>query len=146
MSVSAFLFPILAAGAELMATGLAGEFAKSTGKAAFEKLKDLLRKDHGVDSIDLIDQVVEKPAYGDAIKSDLDQIDLTNAAEIRELANTLLNAIEALQRDTRPNAAIDVDEIRAAGDQVFRNVEGIRANKIISDGTQTFEGIMRGKG
>jgi len=33
MSVSAFLFPILAADAELMATGLAGEFAKSTGKA-----------------------------------------------------------------------------------------------------------------
>jgi hypothetical protein len=54
-----------------MATGLAGEFAKSTGKAAFEKLKDVLRRDHGVDSIDLIDQVAEKPAYGDAIKSDL---------------------------------------------------------------------------
>jgi hypothetical protein len=29
---------------------------------------------------------------------------------------------------------------------VFRNVEGIHANKIISDGTQTFEGITRGKG
>ena len=35
MSVSAFLFPILSAGAELMATGLAGEFAKSTGKAVW---------------------------------------------------------------------------------------------------------------
>ena len=146
MSVSAFLFPILAADAELMATGLAGEFAKSTGKAAFEKLKNVLRKDHGVDSIDLIDQVAEKPAYGDAIKSDLDQIDLTNASELHELANTLLNAIEALPCDTRPAVAIDVDEIRAAGDQVFRNVEGIRANKIISDGAQTFEGITRGKG
>ena len=146
MSVSAFLFPILATGAELMATGLAGEFAKSTGKAAFEKLKDVLGKDHGVDSIDLIDQVAEKPAYGDAIKSDLDQIDLTHAPEIQELANTLLTAIEALSRDTRPSMAIDVDEIRAAGDQVFRNVEGIRANKIFSDGTQTFEGITRGKG
>lgn len=100
MSVSAFLFPILAADAELMATELAGEFAKSTGKAAFEKLKDVLRKDHGVDSIDLIDQVAEKPAYGDAIKSDLDQIDLTNASELHELANTLLNAIEALPCDT----------------------------------------------
>ena len=146
MSVSAFLFPILAAGAELMATGLAGEFAKSTGKAAFEKLKDVLRRDHGVDSIDLIDQVAEKPAYGDVIKSDLDQIDLTHAAELHELADTLLTAIEALPRDTRPNVAIDVDEIRAAGDQVFRNVEGIHANKIISEGDQTFEGITRGKG
>ena len=146
MSVSAFLFPILAAGAELMATGLAGEFAKSTGKAAFEKLKDVLRKDHGVNSIDLIDQVAEKSAYGDAIKSDLDQIDLTNAAEIRELANTLLNAIEGMPRDTRPAVAIDVDEIRAAGDQVFRNVEGVRATKIFAEGTQTFEGITRGKG
>ncbi len=143
MSVSAFLFPILAAGAELMATGLAGEFAKSTGKAAFEKLKDVLRRDHGVDSIDLIDQVAEEPANVDAIKSDLDQIDLTHAADLHTLANTLLTAIE---RDTRPAVAIDVDEIRAAGDQVFRNVEGIHANKIISDGTQTFEGITRGKG
>ena len=146
MSVSAFLFLILAAGAELMATGLAGEFAKSTGKAAFEKLKDVLRRDHGVDSIDLIDQVAEEPANVDAIKSDLDQIDLTHAADFHTLANTLLTAIEPLPRDTRPAVAIDVDEIRAAGDQVFRNVEGIHANKIISDGTQTFEGITRGKG
>ena len=146
MSVSDFLFRALAAGAELMATGLAGEFAKFSGKAAFEQLKDMLRKDHGVDSIDLIDQVAEKPAYGDAIKSVLDRIDPTNAAELRELTNTLLSAIEALPRDTRPAVAIDVDEIRALGDQVFRNVEGIRANKIVSDGTQTFEGITRGKG
>ena len=90
--------------------------------------------------------MAEKSAYGDAIKSDLDQIDLTNAAEIRELANTLLTAIEGMPRDTRPAVAIDVDEIRAAGDQVFRNVEGVRANKIIAEGTQTFEGITRGKG
>ncbi len=121
MSVSAFLFPILAAGAELMATGLAGEFAKSTGKAAFEKLKDVLRRDHGVDSIDLIDQVAEKPAYGDAIKSDLDQIDL--------LRNTCRHSFNREGLAARSNVAIDVDEIRAAGDQVFRNVEGIHANK-----------------
>lgn len=145
MSISAFLYPILAASATLMASSAAGEFAKGVGKSTFEAIKARLQGKHGVGSLALLDQDKEKPAYADTIKVDLDAANLDQDSDLLSLVETLLTAIEAVPKDQKVNIALDVKEIRAQGNQLFRNIEGIRADKIISDGDQTFDGIKAGK-
>lgn len=143
--ISTFLFPILSAGAELMVGAAAGAFAKSAGADAFKALKKRLREDHDVASIDLLEQAGEKPAYAEAIKADLDAANLEADPEVKRLAETILAVIEALP-DSKHPVALEADEIRARGNQIFRGVEGIRAEKIMSDtGDQTFENIKLGK-
>lgn len=146
MAISAFLFPILTAGAELMAGAAAGAFAKTAGQAAFNALKKRLREDHDVPSIDLLDQAGKEPAYADVIKKDLDAARLSDDPEIRRLAEAVLSAIETLPEGSAHPVALEAGEIRARGDQVFRGIEGVRADRIVSEtGAQTFENISLGK-
>ncbi|MEM9798604.1 MAG: hypothetical protein AAF919_19110 [Pseudomonadota bacterium] len=145
MSMVSFLYPVLTAGAKMLGSAAATEFAKGAGKTAFESLLGRLKSEHGADSIDLVRQVAEKPAYEAAIKADLSAESIAQDAEIKALADAILVAMEAEPASVRADAAIDVGEIRARGNQVFRDVDGIRADRIEADGDQTFEGIRRGK-
>lgn len=143
MSVSAFLYPILEAGATLLAKSAVGEFAKGAGKKAFEALTARLKDKHDIKSVALLEDAASEPTYADKIKKDLDRADLSGDPRIKALADALIEAMEALPTADRP--AIDVGVIRARGNQVFRDVDGIRAERIEADGDQTFEGIKQGK-
>ena len=130
----------------MMASSAAGAFAKSAGGAAFDALKKRLTENDHMDSIDLLDKAADKPGYQMAIKDDLDRADLAADSELKQLAETILSAIEAIPQDARPTVAIDADAIRAKGNQLFRNVQGgIRAGTIEAGGDQIFEDITAGK-
>ena len=145
MALSAFLYPILVEGASLLAKSAAGEFAKGAGKAAFEALKKRLTEDHGVSSVALLEQAEAKPEYAALIQSDLDAPSLAADGQLQVLGNQVLDAIAALPAAAQP--AIDVGTIRALGNQVFEDVEGLRADVIEAGGDQTFKGIKSpGKG
>ncbi|MEM8591015.1 MAG: hypothetical protein AAGF13_00665 [Pseudomonadota bacterium] len=144
MAVSEFLYPILSAGAALMASSAAGEFAKSAGKEAFEKLKALLVDKHEVKNLDLLERVAETPALADAIRDGLDKSSAGTDPEVKALAQAVLAALEAMPPDPAI-PALDAKTIRAAGDQVFEDIEGIRADEIVSGGAQTFKGLTSPK-
>ncbi|PUB19171.1 hypothetical protein [Yoonia sediminilitoris] len=145
MSLSAFLYPILVTGAGIMAKTSATEFAKGAGKRAFEALMKRLKDDHGVASVALIDQAAEKEEYAAAIQADLDSPQISKDPEIKILADQLLAAIEAMPKEERQQFALDAEAIRAEGNQVFKDIEGVRAKEIVAGGDQTFEGISTKK-
>lgn len=146
MTVSEYLYPILSAAAVLMAKSAAGEFAKSAGKEAFEKLKSLLSGKHEVKNLDLLDRVAETPALESAIRASLDESRAASDPEVKSLAEAVLAAIDATQaRAAVP--AIDVGSIRSKGDQLFEQVEGLRADSIVSEeGALSFKDISAPKG
>ena len=129
----------------MMASSAAGAFAKSAGSAAFDALKKRLTENHKINSISLLDEAADEPSYQAAIKRGLDRADLAADSELKQLAETILSAIDAIPEDARPIAAIDANMIRAKGNQLFRNVQGIRAGTIEADGDQIFEDITAGK-
>lgn len=133
MTILSFLFPILAAGSEIMAGAAAGEFAKSAGADVFKVLKKRLRDIHNVTSIDLLDRVSDEPAYVDAIKTDLDAANLDADPEVKRLADTLLTVIERLPENSAHPVALEAAEICARGNQIFRSLDGVRADKIVSE-------------
>jgi hypothetical protein len=141
MAFSALLTSLLVEGATLLATSAAGEFAKGAGKAAWEGLKARLAATHGAKSLALVEQAPATPAFKDAIAADLSRPEVAQDPEVHRLATALQAAIAALPKAELAAAAIDADTIRARGDQLFRDVQGIRARLIESDGNQTFEGI-----
>lgn len=144
MAVSEFLYPILSAGAALMASSAAGEFAKGAGKAAFEKLKSLLGGKHEVKNLDLLDRVEETPTLSKVICESLDNSSAGKDPEVKALAEEVLAVIEAMPPSIAV-PALDVLSIRAAGHQLFEDVEGIRAEEIISGADQIFKGITSPK-
>lgn len=145
MSISAFLYPILAEAAGLIASSAAGEFAKSAGKEAYTQLKDRLVGTHKVNSVALLEQAKDNPDYEVLIKKELDAKALEQDTRIQALAEALLTAMQDLPPGLRPQVALEADVIRAKGKLLFRNVEGIKAGDIISDDDMTFDGITRGK-
>jgi len=145
MSLSAFLYPILIEAAALVGKSAVGEFAKGAGKTAFEALKARLTEKHDVKSVALLEQAAERPEYAEIIKADLDKPALATDPDLRALGDQVLDAIAALPASEQP--AIDVGAIRALGNQVFEDVDGIRADVIEAGGDQTFKGIRSpGKG
>ena len=140
MSISAFLFPLLSASVEHIASASAGEFAKGAGKAAFEALRDRIRQQHGVGALAQLQDAPNNPQIAAEIKAALDGANLTKDAELQRLAEALLAALETMKANGAP-VAIDAAEIRAQGNQLFRNVDGIRADTIEAAGDQTFDGI-----
>ena len=115
---------------------------RGAGKAAFEKLRDLLARKHDVKSRTLLEDAAQNPGYAAAIKGDLAKPDIAKDAEVLDLAETLRAAIEALPEPVlAAPPAIDAEVIRAGGNQLFEAVEGIRAGRIEATGDQTFKGI-----
>lgn len=147
MEISTYLYPILSTAGSILATSATSEFAKSGGKAAFEAIKDRLVKKHRIEALAKIEDGSISADQINELKKDLDNSDIANDGEIYNLAERLLEAISRMDDASLSAAtvAIDVEEIRAKGSQTFRNVAGIKADKIISNKDQVFEGINTGK-
>ena len=143
MSASAFLYPILAAAAEMAGGSALKEFAKGAGKSAYDALCARLKSQHGAAAIDLLPQAQGNEAYAAVIRADLDKDSVAQDPEVKALAEALLAAMQEMPQF--PAAALDVGEIKAAGNQTFRNIEVMRADRIEAGGDQVFDGITRGK-
>jgi len=141
MAFPALLTSLLVEGAKLLATSAAGEFAKGAGKSAWEGLKSYLTGTHGAKSLALVEQAPGNDAFQSAIAADLARPEVEQDPEVQRLAQALQAAIAALPKAELAAAALDADTIHARGDQLFEDIEGIRARLIESDGSQTFRGI-----
>ena len=61
MDIATMLYSLLSAGAGLMASAAASEFAKGAGKAALDALKDRLTGAHQVKSLPLLEDARPNP-------------------------------------------------------------------------------------
>lgn len=112
-----------------MASGAAGEFGKSAGKAAYESLRGLLAGRHGVNAL---------PGPGvaeDSAKAALAKPEIAADPEVLTLAETLRAAIAALPDATLAAVpAIDYEIIRSKGSIVVDEAEGMRGKLLEADG------------
>ena len=65
--------------------------------------------------------------------------------EPKKLVQATSDKTNTSLQGNKPDVAIESDTIWSEGNQVFRNVEGIRVDTIEAGGDQTFEGITAGK-
>ena len=145
MDIATMLYSLLSAGAGLMASAAAGEFAKGAGKAALDALKDRLTGAHQVKSLPLLEDARTNPAFAQAIKSDLAKPAIAEDADLLTLADTLRHAIEALPAAAQAPAAVEIETIRAGGNLLFDTVEGIRSKLATSKGDMTFKNVTAPK-
>jgi hypothetical protein len=138
MTFAALLYSLLKAGATLMAEGAAGEFAKGAGKSAWEALKTRLAGQHSVAGLDALD----KPAFADPIKAELEKPDIAADPEIARLAEALRAALATLPKAQTARYAVDVqDAIESVGHMSLEDIEGIRTKSLKSGGNMTLKGI-----
>lgn len=141
MALAQLLFSILVTGAGLVASGAVSEFAKGAGKTAFEALKSRLTEQHDVKSLPLLVEAQTNPAFGMAVKAELERPQIAADEELLRLAETLREAIAALPAETQARYAVNIDEIRSGGALLFEAVEGITAKTATSQGDMTFKSI-----
>lgn len=141
MDFAATLFSLMAAGAALAATEAAKTFGKSAVTDAYEALKDRLVAAHGAKTLGLIEHAETNTALEPAIKADLANPEIERDGEVKRLAQTLEAAIEALPEAAKAPYAVRIREIRAGRDLLFRDVEGVEADLVTSEGNMTFEGM-----
>lgn len=135
------LFSLLVSGATIAASGAVGEFAKGAGKTAFEAIKARLAADHDVKSLPLLEGAAENPAFAAAVKADLARPEITEDADLLQLAETLRAAIAALPEETQNRYAVDIETIRSGGNLLFEAVEGVKARSATSKGDMTFRNV-----
>lgn len=141
MALAQLLFSVLVSGAELVASGAVTEFAKGTGKAAFDALKNRLTAQHGMKSLPLLEDAKQNPAFEAAIEAELAKPEIAGDEELLRLAGTLREAIAALPAETQARYAVNIDDIRAGGALLFEAVEGVRAKTATSTGDMTFKNV-----
>ena len=107
MGIATMLTGLLIAGAGLMAKGVTGEFAKGTGKAAFEAIKARLAGQHGVASFGLMEKAKDNPAIAGAVNAELAAPAIAEDAELLDLARTLRDAITALPESETAGYAVE---------------------------------------
>lgn len=135
------LLSLLLAGAKLVASSAVGEFSKGAGKTAFETIKMRLAEKHAAKSIVLLDDATNNPAYTDAIRSDLESASIDDDAELKQLAETLMQAIASLPKSVREQYAI-ADSIFESKSSIFiEDVEGISRSKMVSEGPMKVRGV-----
>ncbi len=123
--IAPVIFDMLLAGAKLLATSAAGEFAKGAGKTAFEALKARLTE-KGAASVALIEQAPANPTYADLIRAELERPAIAGDETALSLAQALSEAIAALPEPALAAAAIDRSVIRAVRDANLSDIEGMR--------------------
>lgn len=141
MELAQLLFSVLVSGAKLAAVGAVTEFAKGSGKAALEALKNRLSSQHSMKSLPMLEEAETNPAFEAAIKAELAKPEIAEDEELLQLAETLRKAISALPIDTQASYAVNIDEIKAGGVLLFEAVEGVRAKSATSKGDMTFKDI-----
>lgn len=128
------LLSLLLAGAKLIASSAAGEFSKGAGKTAFEAIRARLFEKHQAKSIVLLDDATTNPAYTDAIRSDLTSASIDDDAELKQLAETLRQAIASLPKSVREQYAIEDSIFQSKSSMTLEKVEGISKSKFTADG------------
>lgn len=141
MALVDVLFGLLTSGAGLVASGAVGEFAKGAGKTAFEALKARLTERHAIRSLPLLEEARNNPAFEAAVKADLDRPEITQDAEVLNLAEQLRKAIEDLPEQDKVRYAVDIETIRAGGNLIFEAVEGVKAKSATAVGDMAFRNV-----
>ena len=138
MVLGALLYDLLTTGAALLATSAAGEFAKGAGKAAFEALKARLIDGHAVGGLDSLG----KPAFADAIKSELAGPGIAGDPEVIRLTEALRVALASVPAPQEARYAIDIRKgIEAARNINLKDIEGIRAESMKAGLDLTLENV-----
>jgi hypothetical protein len=140
MEIAGILWSVLTAGATLAASGAAGEFGKSGGKAAFEALKERLTG-KGAKTMALLDAAKTSPTDAEAIRADLAKPDIAGDPDILEAAEALRKAIEAVPPGTLVAYAIDVETLKAGGNILIETAEGLRAKHVEAKGDLTLRNL-----
>ena len=140
------LFSLLTSGAHLVAAGTVIGFAEGAGGAAFEAIKKRLSSRHDVASLSLLEGADESRSSQAALRDDLKTPEIESDMELRQLAQTLRDAILELPRDIQMRYAVNVEEIRAGGSLLFENVQGVKAQTVTSDSDMTFKNVTAPSG
>ena len=132
MAISALLFDLMIGAGEVIAKkGL-----QSLAGDAYTNLKTYLTKDKGVDLPDAGDLTPDK-----TLTRALEAAELDGDERVKHLVEDLLAAMEEAKRDD-PSIAIDIKEIRAKLDIVFKNTGPIKSDIVESTGGGiTFDGV-----
>ena len=146
MPVAQFLFNLLSTGAELAASGMVGAFAQGAGKAAFESLKQRLTERHAVKSLSHIEQAGSDSDLRAAIEAELANPDIASDADVLKHARNLCQAIAALPQEVQARYAVDIEEIRSGAALMFEDVEGVKAQRAVSEGDMTFSNVKAPRG
>lgn len=133
MDIASLLTNLLVTGAGLATSNAVSEFAKGTGKAAFEAVKERLTSQHGVKSMTLLDRASSNLSFRQAIESELNDEEIESDVELLRLAEALSSAIVRLPAETQSNYAIDTGEISSTGSLIAEHIEGLKANRIVAN-------------
>ena len=116
MLVSGFFYPVVISIVKIVASSVAGEFARSAGKAAADTVKKRLREKHSNNGAGLQKKAADTAEYEILIRKQLDAAYLASDPELRQLAGTIVSAIDAMPISARKNVAIDVMVTTGKGD------------------------------
>ena len=118
MPFSGFFYPVVISIVKIVASSVAGEFAKSAGKATADTVKKRLREKRSGNGAGLQNKAVDTANYEILIRKQLDAAYLASDPELKQLAGVIISAIDAMPIDARPNVAIDVMVTAGKGDYV----------------------------
>ena len=116
MLLSKVFYPVIISIAKIAASSVAGEFARSAGKATVDTVKKRLNEKHRGHDANLQNKGADPSDYEILIKKQLDAAYLASDPELKQLADTIVSAIDAIPTDARPNVAIDVRVTVEKGD------------------------------
>ena len=145
MSIAATLAETIIAGSHLFGEAAAKELGKKFTSTAFDKIMAKLKQKLTPISVAILETPGDKTPHRAALESDLGKPEIIEDLEMLELTERLSEDIITRQADLPPAYAVDVETIRATKGVVFKQVEGVKAKLIETQGFARFTDIKAPK-